>query len=402
MAGLMLAGESIYMLPYMRKTFQTSMEAVFQISSTEVGLLNSMFGVLALICYFPSGWVADRFSVRSLLSISLMATGLGGAMIFFVSSFYGLMAIHAFWGITSILTFWSALIKATRNWGSPKEQGKSFGLLDAGRGAVAAILASLATLLFAYGANTAMGLYRVIALYSAVPFLTGILLWFILPKEADEGEQEGKEKLKSGDLKRILSRPAVWLLALVIFCAYILYLGSYDLPAFAEKGYDRSKTFGATLGTVRDWMRPVAAIAAGLIADRFRASRTISATFGILVFSFASLALVDPGLGWMGLLWVQVILVASAVFALRGVYFALLEEIRIPRGLTGSTVGIVSFIGFTPDFFGHLLSGWFVDYYEGVPGYRYYFAFLAVVALIGVVLSWWIGVRERLASKEQG
>ncbi len=402
MAGLMLAGESIYMLPYMRKTFQTSMEAVFQISSTEVGLLNSMFGVLALICYFPSGWVADRFSVRSLLSVSLMATGLGGAMIFFVSSFYGLMAIHAFWGITSILTFWSALIKATRNWGSPKEQGKSFGLLDAGRGAVAAILASLATLLFAYGANTEMGLYRVIALYSAVPFLTGILLWFVLPKEADEGGQEGKEKLKSGDLKRILSRPAVWLFALVIFCAYILYLGSYDLPAFAEKGYDRSKTFGATLGTVRDWMRPIAAIAAGLIADRFRASRTISATFGILVLSFASLALVDPGLGWMGLLWVQVILVASAVFALRGVYFALLEEIRIPRGLTGSTVGIVSFIGFTPDLFGHLLSGWFVDHYEGVPGYRYYFAFLAVVALIGVVLSWWIGVRERPAPVGKG
>jgi hypothetical protein len=27
MAGLMIAGESIYMLPYMRKTFQTSMAA---------------------------------------------------------------------------------------------------------------------------------------------------------------------------------------------------------------------------------------------------------------------------------------------------------------------------------------------------------------------------------------
>ena len=60
LASLMLAGESIYMLVYMRKTFQTSMEQVFQVSATEIGLLNSMFGILALACYFPGGWLADR------------------------------------------------------------------------------------------------------------------------------------------------------------------------------------------------------------------------------------------------------------------------------------------------------------------------------------------------------
>ncbi len=395
MAGLMLAGESIYMLPYMRKTFQTSMESVFQLSSTEVGLLNSIFGVLALICYFPSGRVADRFSVRSLLTVSLMATGLGGGMMILFPSFYGLLAVHAFWGITSILTFWSALIKATRNWGSPNEQGKSFGLLDAGRGAVAAILASLATLLFAYSDSTHAGLYGVIAIYSAAPFLSGILLWYTLPDELEDGSSSSSKENRGPSLREVLKWPAVWTLAAIVFCAYLLYLGSYELPAFAEKGYDETKTFGATLGTIRDWMRPIAAIAAGLIADRFLASRTVAATFGILLLSFASMAFFPPDLLTSYILWAQVILIGLGVFGLRGIYFAILEEVRIPRAWTGTVVGIVSFIGFTPDLFGHFLSGWFADHFEGVLGYRYYFAFLALVALIGGILGIFIRSRKK-------
>jgi MFS family permease len=59
----------------------------------------------------------------------------------------------------------------------------------------------------------------------------------------------------------------------------------------------------------------------------------------------------------------------------------------IPRAWTGTVVGIVSFVGFTPDLFGHLLSGYFVDSFEGIIGYRYYFALMAIVALLGMLLS---------------
>ncbi|MEX2452146.1 MAG: MFS transporter, partial [Rhodospirillales bacterium] len=152
--SLMLAGESIYMLPYMRKTFQTSMEEVFRLDAAEIGLLNSMFGVLALACYFPGGWLADRLSARKLLTFSLVSTGLGGLYMTTLPSYAGLLAVNAFWGVTSILTFWAALIKATRNWGGENEQGLSFGLLDGGRGAVGAVLASLAAVAFAFSGTT--------------------------------------------------------------------------------------------------------------------------------------------------------------------------------------------------------------------------------------------------------
>ncbi len=400
MGGLMLGGESIYMLPYMRKTFQTSMEDVFHVSSTEIGLLNSLFGVLALACYFPSGWLADSFSARKLLTLSLVTTGLGGFFVLLEPSFGELLAVHAFWGVTSILTFWGALIKATREWGRPDNQGTSFGLLDAGRGGVAALLASLATTVFAYAGSTEAGLEAVIWVYSLAPLLAGGLIWFVIPEEWHSGHSGAANSGIPGwaRLKTALGIPEVWLLAVVIFSAYMLFLGTYSLPSFAEKAYGQTKTFGAVVGTVRDWMRPIAAIGAGLLADRFRASQTLGSAFLVLIAAFASLFFIHPDLSNVWLLWIQVMLAGLAVFALRGVYFAVLEEAGIPRNLTGTAVGIVSFIGFLPDAFAHLLSGWFADRFEGIRGYHYYFGLMALVAGVGMLAA--VGIRVRAGKKE--
>jgi sugar phosphate permease len=182
----------------------------------------------------------------------------------------------------------------------------------------------------------------------------------------------------------IVQRSDVWLLALVVFAAYTLYVGIYDLPAFVEKGYDKSKTYTATLGTVRDWMRPIGAIGAGLIADRFNGAKTLISLFAILILTFLSLYSLPAVPSAVGIVWVQVLVVGLAVFALRGVYFAMLEELNIPVSLTGFTVGFVSFVGFIPDLYMHLLSGYLVAYFEGVMGYHVYFAFLAVISVVGM------------------
>jgi len=47
-------------------------------------------------------------------------------------------------------------------------------------------------------------------------------------------------------------------------------------------------------------------------------------------------------------------------FALRGIYFALLEESGTPRELTGMAVGEISFIGFMPEIFMGPMTGWLI------------------------------------------
>ena len=398
MGCLMLAGEAIFLLPYMRKTFQTSIEEVFTISSTELGFLSSMFGILALACYFPGGWLADRFSIRTLLSTSLIATGLGGFFILTIPSFTQLLILHAFWGITSILTFWAALLKATRIWGTPETQGASFGLLEGGRGIVAALIVTVATAAFALSDGNAdphAGLNSVVLVYSITPILAGLAVWLILARDETNTTRTNDRTRDTANLIKKTARiPEVWLLAVIIFFAYFIYTGSYYFPAYVERGLGETKLFGAQLGVFRDWLRPAAAIAAGVVADRIGISRGIAIGFLVLIVLYGTLLFAPSNTSTYPFLFSQVAVISIMVFALRAIYFALMEECKIPVILTGITVGIVSTLAYTPDIFSHIIAGLFLDHFKGIDGFRYFFGLLSVMAVAGLAST--LALRHKL------
>jgi sugar phosphate permease len=161
MGSLILAGGVVYTLPYLRQTFHVGLREALGLSNAELGHLNSIFGVVAMLAYFPGGWLADRVSARVLLTFSLAATGLAGLWYARFPPYPVLLGLHAFMGASTILTFWAALIKATRAWGGAHEQGRAFGILDGGRGVVEAVLAMVATAVFAlYGSERGRGSRR--------------------------------------------------------------------------------------------------------------------------------------------------------------------------------------------------------------------------------------------------
>jgi sugar phosphate permease len=79
-----------------------------------------------------------------------------------------------------------------------------------------------------------------------------------------------------------------------------------------------------------------------------------------------------------------------AVFALRGIYFALLEENRTPAFVTGAAVGLVSLIGYTPEIFFAPISGRILDANPGLVGFQHYFLFLAGIAVVGILVVAWL------------
>ena len=79
------------------------------------------YGITALVCYFPGGYLADKFDPRKLLSLSLFMTSLGGIALLLNPNYFIFCVIYCYWGITTILFFWSALIKATRIIGEDKQ-----------------------------------------------------------------------------------------------------------------------------------------------------------------------------------------------------------------------------------------------------------------------------------------
>lgn len=404
MVGLILAGEAIYALPFhVARFFRPTVLEVFQLSNTELGAAQGVYGILAMAGYFLGGPLADRYPARKLLATSLWATAAGGVYMASFPDYRGSLILWGFFGITTILLFWAALIRATRDWGGHDEQGRAYGLLESGRGLLAALLASIAVIVFglAFPDGYAVASFDdkrealriVIYGYTFVTAATGVFVWFVISDGHPSGEPDlaaWKPHTESAGVHilRVLRITPVWLQAVIVVCAYVGYKGFDNYALFAVQGYGIDEVEAARIVTIGSWMRPIAALGAGLLGDRFKVSRMIVIAFVLLLASdlFFALATPVPGLVWVMLS--NTLLACTAIFALRGLYFALFEEEKVPAAVTGTAVGLVSFIGFTPDVFVAYAGGVLLDRSPGLAGHQHYFLFLAAFSAIGIVASY--------------
>ena len=400
MAALIIAGEAVFSLPFhVARFFRPTVLQVFDLSNTELGAAQAVYGVVAMLAYFPGGPLADRFPARLLLTTSLLATSAGGIYFATFPPYRGLWLLFGFWGLTTILLFWAALIRATREWGGQDQQGRAYGILDGGRGLFAAALAAVAVLVFqqllpedptaATDAQRAQALRGIIYTYTVVTAAAGILCWVFIP--------EGATPERVGDslwshIASVVRLPKIWLQAVIVVCAYVGYKGVDDYSLYAVQAYGMNEVEGAEVSTLSAWVRPFAAVGAGWLGDRISASRVSALCFALLVGSYAWLALATPRPSMLWVLYLNVLVTCVAIFGLRGVYFALFQEASVPLAATGTAVGLVSVVGYTPDIFVNLVAGWLLDRSPGVEGHQQFFAFLAASAGVGLLAA--VGFRR--------
>lgn len=188
----------------------------------------------------------------------------------------------------------------------------------------------------------------------------------------------------------VLKKPLVWAQAGIIICAYCGYKGGDNISLYAVQVLGMNEVDGAKLSAYATYIRPVAAVVAGILADRFIASRVLGITFAVLVVSYFLLFLAVPSGIWLSVIYANIVISFFAVYALRGIYFALVHETRTPKNLTGTTVGVVSFVGFTPEIFFAPITGRILDASPGVPGHQNYFLFLAACSAIGLAMVFYL------------
>jgi hypothetical protein len=99
------------------------------------------------------------------------------------------------------------------------------------------------------------------------------------------------------------------------------------------------------------------------------------------------LALGPVGSGTVAVFLLSIVTASLGIFALRGLYYAIMGEGGIPLAITGTAVGVVSVIGYTPDVFMGPLMGWLLDGTPGAGGHRQVFAVVAAFAVAGMIAS---------------
>lgn len=399
--SLICAGEAIFTLPYhVTRFFRPTFLEVFDLTATELGVAQSAYGVIAMVAYFFGGPLADRFEPRKLLAGSLWATALGGLYLATFPDVTGVMLVWGFFGLTNILLFWAALIKVTRSWGGDDQQGLAYGLLDGGRGLLAAVLASLGVFAFAsafplgYDSATltekGVILRQVIYGYTIATAAVGVMVWFTLRGIEVETEKQHDSGWAAAltQLRAVIKLKVVWLQATVLVCAYSSYKAFDQYALFAVRGHGLDEIDAAQIVTAGAWTRPVAALALGLLGDRFGISRMALVCFVLLIISHSLFAFTGQALGSLSMILLNTLVTGVAIFGLRGLYFGLLEEGQIPLAVTGTAVGLVSVIGYTPDVYVAAIAGYLIDQNPGLLGFQHLFVLLLAFSVVGALAAW--------------
>jgi nitrate/nitrite transporter NarK len=392
---LILAGESIFILPFvLARIFRPTFLDVFELTNLQLGSCFSIYGIVALLSYVYGGTLADKFAPRKLISISLILTAFGGFLMATFPSNLMLKIIYGYWGFTTVFLFWGAMIKGTRVWGGIMQQGKAFGLLEGGRGFVAATIGAVGVFIFSIILpdnieNTSLidrkEAFRYVILFTSIlAIVVGGLVFLFMEDQNRSSSKQNSDTYTISNIQKVIKIESIWWLMLIVLASYVGYKITDIFSLYASEVMLFNEVEAAQVGTFQLYLRPAICVSIGLLADRTRGATWIINGFVIMLVGallFAS-GLVKSGASLFFIL--SLITTTTGVYALRTLYFAVFQEGYIPLGLTGTAVGVISVIGYTPDIFIGPIMGHLLDESPGLYGHQQVFMVLSVFSVLGL------------------
>ncbi len=411
---LILAAGSIYPLVYLRQTFEKTILTVFDMNQSELANIYAILGIIFVVGYIPSGWLADKFPVKSLIIFSLGLTAAAGLVYAQIPDKSFLIYIYLTWGFATVFTFWSAILKTVSLLAEENEEGRFFGALDGGRGLVEAILASAAIGIFAVVAGTGAvdlaqtraGFQAVVYMYCAAIIVIAVFLFFFLPNAVEKAatDMPGGEPVEStfAAIRRIVKIREVWVMIVILFCGYSLFWGHYYFSGFLNVNHGVTQLGAGVVTVIVLWMRPIGGFGGGLLADKFGRSQVLSVSMVVTAVVLIALALVPSG-SPIGFIYVLVVFAGLVMYVIRGVYWSILDACRIPVAATGIAIGIISFFGYLPDIvLPQISSTIYSAFGDDVAGANnLYFITTAVIGLVGAVAAAYFAVLVKKRKLEE-
>lgn len=385
----MAAGMS-FELPYVRYNYQDAMIATMGYNATQLGLMLSVYGMIATVLYACGGILADRFSCRTLFVLDMILTGLGGFAMALYPPFWLAMVIEIFWCFTTIMLGWSASIKVISSMGTADEQGKIMGIQEGMRGLGCMWTAFLTLFIFAkVGAELNHNSMRYVFIAYGIIFIAlAIVCYFIMPDPPIPPRPvkvDGQPK-KKGVLLVVLAKKETWLISGVIFGVYVVFTVLSYTASYLIDMYGLSVTAASTIGMVRNQVfRTCAAPLGGIIAAKtaLKSPTKLSLFCGALSIVGLIVFLVVPANGSILVpMVVLVLFLACMNYVAKGMNWAVAGEVDIDPNIYGTTIGVCSVIGYLPDAFIYTIIGHWQDTLPAAEAYRN----LWLTGLIGTVI----------------
>ncbi len=366
-----------------------STEATVQ---TDLGMLMSAYAWTALICYLPSGIVADRVRVRTLAWVGFSTTALLTAWFAFFPSFTTLLGLFIAMGITTILIWWGIRFKLVRLISTEDNYSRNIGISYGFYGLAGLLLglvnAWIVTNLFLN--NPIMPMRALLLILAALIFILGVLSFLFIPRfEGEIGSAEGGFNVKQ--LASVLTNPVVWLAALTLFFVYFFYTGVNQTTGYLTEVLGASIGVVSVIGVIRTYgVSLLSAPFFGAVATKVGSPSTViavgsvTAALGLAAFAFmpASSSLVIVA----AVVAILLGFVANGVF---GICSSQLTEGKVPLNIFGTATGLLSVVGFLPDTFSYIWFGKIRDANQANPevAFNQIFLILAGSAVIAALCA---------------
>lgn len=395
---LTLSGGIAFKLGSMKDMFYVPMQEFMGLTNTQIGGAMSMYGIVQTIGLIAGIYICDMFSKKYMISLSLIGIGAVGV---YLSTFPGYTGFLIAFGIMAILaevTYWPVLLKAIRLLGDEKTQGRMFGFLEMGRGVVDVIIASSAIAIFKAMGENATGLRFGLLFLAAMTAICGVLCMIFVPndeKKLDEnGEEINKAQAAFGGMMQAIKSVDIWAVAINGFVVYCIYCGlTYFIP-FLNKIYMLPATAVGMYGIINQYgLKMVGGPVGGFMSDKVHKSSAKHIRMGFLVCIVAMIAFMmvpHETLGQNGK-WIIgaacTLGFGAIVFTMRAVFFAPMDEVKVPQEITGAAMSLASLIIYLPNAFAYLMYGSVLDMYPGMKGFKIVFSVMIGWAVIGLFVS---------------
>lgn len=392
---LILGGGTIYKLSSMKDAFYGPMQEAFKVNNGQIGALMSAWGTVGTFGNFIAIYISDRFSKKKLLPLGLIGTGCVGLFMCTFPSYQVLLVCFGLLAVFDTIIYWPVLLKAVRLLGNKDEQGRMFGLLESGRGVVDIVVAFSALGIFAVLGQGITGFRSALLVYSIAPIVIGIISFFLLEDDkvnltTKNGVTESRNKIALQGVWKAIKSPEIWAVSLNVFVVYCIYIGVSMFIPFLKDVYALPITLVGAYGIINQYgLKIIGGPVGGYLSDKKCKSATkyLRITYAVAAIAMAVVVLLPHES--MNVYFGMAITLSfgAIVFSMRSVFFAPVEEVNVPREISGAAMSIISFIGYAPSMFMYAVYGSIIDKFPGLQGYRMIFMIMIALSVVGIVVS---------------
>jgi sugar phosphate permease len=350
----------------------------FNLSTSQTGLLISIFFVSYSLMQPLGGWMTDKFGARVMITVALFSWSLFTLATGFAWSFVSLLLVRFLFGLGEG-PFYPASMSTIRDNFPLNERGRanSFFLSAQNVGGILGT-ALAASLVVAFGWR---GMFSIAGIMG---ILVSFAFWLILKPQEITGNKEGTQKRIKVPLKLLLKIDNIWKLISFKFLSNIINYGLISwMPIYLvkEKGVDIVAAGGlmALPYVVGFLMFNVS----GWVLDKYMAGREKYLAAAGALLSAIFLYLMSKATSVV--IFITYLTLNSVALAFFGTVLYTIVIKYAPKELTGSASGLVTFAGQIAGAVSPVAIGVIISLFNG--SYNAAFWFLVLAALVGSIVA---------------